>query len=162
METEKPKPKRIQKKQPPERHAWAAMKGRCTNPNHPNYRYYGGRGITICDRWMNSFKAFCEDMGPRPPNHTLDRIDNDGNYCPENCRWATKETQQRNSRNARMVEYEGREVSVIELAEILNMNWGTLYNRIAKGWSMDEIIANPRPATKPIRTPRPKKKPKPR
>lgn len=81
---------------------WAGMKSRCFNPNNPDYMNYGGRGITVCERWKNSFKAFYEDMGKRPhKNLTLDRKDNDGNYELNNCRWATRKTQRLNSRPKR-------------------------------------------------------------
>jgi hypothetical protein len=79
--------------------SWDAMKQRCTNLNNPHYADYGGRGISVCDRWLNSFKAFLEDMGEKPDGLTLDRIDNDGDYTPANCRWATYSEQNLNKRS---------------------------------------------------------------
>jgi len=73
------------------------MRTRCNNPNHPSFRYYGARGISVCDRW-SQFWNFVEDMGDRPDGHELDRIDNDGDYCPENCKWSSKSDQMKNRR----------------------------------------------------------------
>jgi hypothetical protein len=82
----------------PLHNTWMGMKQRCLNPNHKFYSYYGGRGIKICDRWLNSFENFIQDMGEKPEGTSIDRIDNDGNYEPTNCRWATKIEQQKNQR----------------------------------------------------------------
>jgi hypothetical protein len=85
-------------KKMPEYISWQAMKRRCYNEKNDNYRYYGGRGIKVCDNWINSFTNFFEDMGERPKGYTLDRIDPYGNYEPSNCRWATYKQQSNNQR----------------------------------------------------------------
>lgn len=84
--------------------SWKGMISRTTNPNVHNFNNYGGRGISVCDRWRNSFENFLEDMGERPPGHTLDRVNNNGNYEPGNCRWATWKEQAINRRSKRKVE----------------------------------------------------------
>ena len=81
---------------------WTAMKARCTYPRHPAFKNYGGRGITVCERWLNSFENFLADMGEPPPGMSIDRIDNDGPYAPGNCRWATWSEQQLNKRSHRL------------------------------------------------------------
>jgi hypothetical protein len=80
---------------------WLGMKERCSNPNHSHWNYYGGRGITVCDRWRDDFWAFAADMGHRPDGTSLDRVDNDGPYSPDNCRWATAAEQSANRRTSR-------------------------------------------------------------
>lgn len=92
----------------PEYFRWLNLKTRCANPKDPAYADYGGRGIAVCQRWMDSFEAFLEDVGERPsPEHSIDRIDNNGNYEPNNVRWATKQEQANNRRNNVQVTYNG-------------------------------------------------------
>lgn len=93
------------KEYPREYKSWSAMRDRCLRKTHEHYKDYGGRGVKICDRWCGAhgFAHFLEDMGPRPPKMSLDRIDPDGDYCPENCRWASPRAQCCNKRNSRKV-----------------------------------------------------------
>lgn len=108
---------------------WGQMKQRCLNVNDKQYQHYGGRGIGVCDRWLK-FENFYEDMGERPNGLTLERIDNDGDYCPENCRWATYLEQQKNRSNSLFVSINGVKVSFTELAMTFNIHRSTLYGRI--------------------------------
>lgn len=116
--------------------SWAGAKTRCTNPNHPAFHNYGGRGISMCDRWLNSFELFLQDMGPKPtPQHSIDRINNDGNYEPGNCRWATSVEQGRNNRRTRMVELNGETRCIIEWCEILGTPQHRVRSRLKRGWT---------------------------
>jgi len=108
---------------------WISMKSRCLNKNYFYYKNHGGRGIRICERWMK-FENFYADMGERPNGRTLDRINNDGNYEPENCRWATAKEQHRNKRNNRTIKYQGEIKCLAEWAEELNVNYWTLWSRL--------------------------------
>ena len=93
------------------------MKARCFNQNHPKYRLYGARGITVCDRWRNDFQAFVADMGDRPEGHSLDRIDNDGDYTPENCRWATVHQQVNNRGKYKQITNKGEKHHKAKLSD---------------------------------------------
>lgn len=132
--------------------SWAHMKERCLSPNCPDFKNYGGRGITICDKWL-TFKGFWDDMGPTyAEGATIDRIDNNGNYEPGNCRWASRSVQNNNKRNNRMIEYQGIEKTMAEWARCLGINYSTLANRLYCGWSIDRSINTPahRPRKKPV------------
>lgn len=124
--------------------AWQEMRARCRNPSHAAYRHYGGRGITVCDAWRESFEAFLADMGRRPsPDHSLDRIDNDGNYEPGNVRWATRERQARNRRSSVLVTFRGVERSVPDWAEDLGISAQTLSHRLKAGWPLERALTTP-------------------
>lgn len=126
----------------PEYRAWEQLRRRCMDPKCPQYPNYGGRGIAVSSRW-NRFEAFFEDMGPRPIGGSVDRIDVNGNYTPENCRWATMKQQQRNRRNNRRWEMDGQSLTVGEWAEISGVNWKSLKTRLYGGWSVRDAITTP-------------------
>jgi hypothetical protein len=126
----------------PEYNAWTNMKGRCYNYNHPRYFDYGGRGITVCDRWRTSFEEFLADMGERPsPNHTLDRKDNNGNYEPGNCRWATIEEQGNNKSNNVRIEFNGKSMTVAQWSRYLGIPIKRIYSRIKYGLKTEEVLS---------------------
>lgn len=121
---------------------WRGMKSRCLNPNDTGYKHYGARGITICPEWQTDFMAFYRDMGPRPsPLHMIERKDNDGPYASWNCRWATREEQQQNTRQSRHFTYAGMTLSIAGWAKRLGLPYDRLYGRLAKrGWSVDRAL----------------------
>lgn len=118
----------------PEYQAWADMIRRCENPDAVEFKRYGARGISVCAAWRESFECFIADMGQRPEGLTLDRIDNDGNYEPGNCRWAGKIVQQRNRRANRFLDFQGERVTLAEAAERSGLNKGTIRGRLRRGW----------------------------
>lgn len=121
---------------------WEAMLARCTNPHHAKYAYYGGRGISICEAWRNSFAAFLVDVGPRPsPAHTLERGDNNRGYEPGNVRWATRGEQSRNQRNTRWVTLDGKRLTVAELADRTGIPSRKIRERLDRGWSPERATA---------------------
>ena len=124
---------------------WRHIKSRCLNPNVWNYHNYGGRGITICERWKNSFENFYEDMGPRPSkSHSLDRYpDKNGDYEPGNCRWATLIEQANNCRSNHIIKYKNNEGTIAQIARKLNLKASLISSRLKKGWSIEDAIEKP-------------------
>lgn len=122
---------------------WESMIRRCANASRTGYTRYGGRGITVCDRWR-SFDAFLADMG-KPPTatHSLDRIDNNGPYAPDNCRWATPKEQSNNSRRPTFITHENRTLNLSEWATELGLNAGAISNRIRAGWPPELAVSTP-------------------
>lgn len=110
---------------------WIKIKSRCLNPNDKSYANYGGRGITICDRWKESFEHFITDMGWRPNKHySIERINYDGNYCPDNCKWIHKSEQTKNTRRVKLIEYNGSKYCLTELCKILDLPYSTMRHRV--------------------------------
>jgi hypothetical protein len=118
---------------------WAGMLGRCTNKNHPRYARYGGRGITVCERW-ETFENFFEDMGEKPKGLTIERIDNDGNYEPGNCRWATQAEQARNRRSNHLITIDGVTKCLAVWARHFGVPDTTVYSRLAINKSYEEAL----------------------
>ena len=117
------------------------MKDRCLNPNSCNWTNYGGRGITVCDRWKDSFSNFYEDMGPRPStDHSIDRKDNDKGYSKENCRWVTHDVQAHNRGNNVYYEHNGERKLLLDWCAETGMNYNTVYTRLRRGWSFEKAI----------------------
>lgn len=126
--------------------AWLSMKARCYNDKHPNHKYHGGRGISVCERWRYSFVAFLADVGRKPtPAHTLDRWpDNDGNYEPGNVRWATRHEQMQNLRNNHNITALGETLSLSEWARRIGATSSmTIHGRLKNGWPASMAAALP-------------------
>lgn len=124
--------------------AWQTMCHRCTNPASPAWKAYGGRGITVCDRWLNSVTAFIEDMGRKPsPKHELDRVKNDRGYSPDNCRWVLRKVNCRNRRSNRLITFLGSTLTLAEWAERQNLSRGLIGDRLDSGWSPERALTEP-------------------
>jgi len=118
----------------PEYVAWIHMKSRCYRERDSKFHLYGGRGISVCERWLNDFSAFLADMGPRPsPRHSIDRIDVNGDYCSANCRWATPKQQSRNKTRHRLVEIDGKTMCLAEACERTGVNYRSALWRLNNG-----------------------------
>jgi hypothetical protein len=123
---------------------WCAIKKRCYNPNDGKYADYGGRGIKMCERWKNSYEAFLEDMGRAPsPLHTMDRIENDGNYELSNCKWATRSEQSKNRMANRYITFNGVTQCVTDWGQQLGIKRNTILARLNSKWSIEDTLTSP-------------------
>lgn len=127
-----------------EYHIWIAMRQRCRNPKNKDYKDYGGRGIKICKRW-DSFKAFILDMGYAPTTkHSIDRIDNNGNYQPSNCKWSTNKFQCNHTRRNVFLTHKGETKTLSQWSELLKIGYSTLHARYYKlKWPADMVLTTP-------------------
>ena len=124
-----------------EYNSWQAMKRRCYDKNHDSYKHYGGREITVCGRWRNSFENFLVDMGFKPTTkHTLERKDSLGNYTPDNCKWATWTEQLNNTRRNRVVELKGEKKTVAQWCRVLGLNYEKIMGRLKTGWAPEKAF----------------------
>lgn len=124
---------------------WNGMKNRCNNSRDENYKNYGARGIKVCDEWQNDYSLFRKWAleNRYSENLTIDRINNNGNYCPENCRWATRKEQNNNTRQNRYIEYNGEIKTLSEWATNYDLTRSCLKNRINKGWEIERALTTP-------------------
>lgn len=128
----------------PEYTAWCNMKTRCYNTTEEGYKDYGGRGIIVCEQWVNNFAQFYFDMGPRPGStYSVDRIEVNGNYEPHNCRWATPAEQARNKRASVRYSYNGQSLTLAEWSEVMGMPYSILRSRVSNGWNPVVAITTP-------------------
>lgn len=128
----------------PEHQAWTAMKSRCYTKSNISYPYYGGRGIAVCDRWLHSFENFFADMGERPNSeYSLDRINPDCNYSPDNCRWTIREIQDNNRRTSRFLTCNGKTQTVAQWGKEMGLSRTTILNRLNWGWPIEDAILWP-------------------
>lgn len=149
-------------KRKPEYKAWDAVIQRCTNAQDARYSDYGGRGISVCGRWMD-FCNFIEDLGDRPDGTSLGRINNNGHYScgkceqcwmnewPANCRWETPIQQQNNTRRNHVVEWNGKRLTLAQLGREVGLPYHVIPTRLSHGWSLQEAVTVPWPAKKGMR-----------
>jgi len=119
---------------------WHMMLQRCTNANNGKFKNYGGRGITVCEKWQD-FKGFYADMGDRPEGMTLDRIDNEKGYFKANCRWASRKQQSNNRSNNLLITYQGKKQTLQMWADELGLKKSTLINRVKRGWTIERALS---------------------
>ena len=123
--------------------AWYQMKIRCYNPNHKRYHRYGGRGIKVCYSWLSSFENFFEDMGMCPDNRSLERKNNNSNYSPKNCIWATIKQQNRNKNNNNILEFNSIKMTMSEWTEKMGFKKGLIGSRLKLGWTVEKVLTTP-------------------
>lgn len=135
----------LEQRYPSEYNSWRRMRERCRAKKGKHYRLYVSRGIKVCDRWEKSFAHFLTDMGCKPtPRHTIDRHpNNNGNYEPANCRWATKSEQGRNTRRSIYVDRDGERMLLVDLVEKLGLKRENIYGRLKLGWSLEDALSIP-------------------
>ena len=124
---------------------WKNMKRRCYDPTNKRAKFYSEKGVRVCDEWLDDYSAFREwaMANGYNDNLTLDRIDNDGDYCPANCRWATAKIQANNQSRNRLLTYMGETLTMSEWADKLGITYGTINHRVQRGWSMERIVNTP-------------------
>lgn len=125
---------------------WFNMIDRCENPNHPKYYRYGKRGVKVCDEWhdFNNFVSWSDSIGGRPDGYSIERINNNGNYEPSNCKWASSKEQSENKSTTIYLEYNGETKSLPEWCRITGLSWDVIYNRLQKGWSVEKALSTPK------------------
>jgi hypothetical protein len=122
--------------------SWISMRQRCNDKNNKHYNYYGGRGIKVCSEW-NSFETFLQDMGERPDGHSIDRIDVNGDYCKENCKWSTAKQQARNRRNSIVIKIDEQSRDLSEWCDIYGISNNTVLERLKRGWDKIAAVVTP-------------------
>ena len=124
--------------------AWSNMLRRCYSQTNKHFADYGGRGIAVCDDWQRSFEAFLRDVGPAPsPRHSIDRIDNNADYSPPNCRWASPQEQARNKRNSVTLDFRGETRLMCEWASVVGISAKRISARLKRGWSVEKTLTTP-------------------
>lgn len=123
-------------------HAWIELRARCQNPKHAHFPDYGGRGITVCDRWQ-TFENFRADMGDMPKGLQIDRINNDLGYAPDNCRWASRKQQARNRRGNRLLTLQNETLPMAAWSERLRFPRNLISNRLRRGWTVERALTAP-------------------